>query len=362
MRKDRVNEILVEQTKRRRGICSYICLIIVLSVIALSFLVVFVNKSRKQYVSYEERGKVDYEVYLKSNEFFEEEYLERDQQYIASLIDYITADFYYEFMLEGERIDYQYSYEIVSIVNVKDKVTGNTLYEVEEVMLEEKTYSLKQQPKFTIEEEVEIDYHAYNNLIKKFISTYDLDGVDSTLTIDLIVRTSGSVEEEEEEKSVVSLVIPLTSKTMAIDISSNLVANDENVLRYDSFSSYHYWILILFIVLLILDIYMMIRFGRYVIETKTKEGVYARKLRKILNNYGSYIQKVNNELELEGYQVLKIDTFHDMLEIRDTIQSPILMVENKEKTRTYFVIPSSKILYTYCLKVKDSVQEEEKYE
>ena len=79
-------------------------------------------------------------------------------------------------------------------------------------------------------------------------------------------------------------------------------------------------------------------------------------------NYGSYIQKVNNELELEGYQVLKIDTFHDMLEIRDTIQSPILMVENKEKTRTYFVIPSSKILYTYCLKVKDSVQEEEKYE
>lgn len=106
MRKDRVNEILVEQTKRRRGICSYICLIIVLSVIALSFLVVFVNKSRKQYVSYEERGKVDYEVYLKSNEFFEEEYLERDQQYIASLIDYITADFYYEFMLEGERIDY----------------------------------------------------------------------------------------------------------------------------------------------------------------------------------------------------------------------------------------------------------------
>lgn len=245
---------------------------------------------------------------------------------------------------------------------MKDKVTGNTLYEVEEVMLEEKTYSLKQQPKFTIEEEVEIDYHAYNNLIKKFISTYDLDGVDSTLTIDLIVRTSGSVEEEEEEKSVVSLVIPLTSKTMAIDISSNLVANDENVLRYDSFSSSYYWILILFIVLLILDIYMMIRFGRYVIETKTKEGVYARELRKILNNYGSYIQKVNNELELEGYQVLKIDTFHDMLEIRDTIQSPILMVENKEKTRTYFVIPSSKILYTYCLKVKDSVQEEEKYE
>ena len=47
-----------------------------------------------------------------------------------------------------------------------------------------------------------------------------------------------------------------------------------------------------------------------------------------------------------------IDTFDDMLEIRETLSQPILMVENKEKTGTHFIIPSTtKLLYTYTLKV-----------
>ena len=49
--------------------------------------------------------------------------------------------------------------------------------------------------------------------------------------------------------------------------------------------------------------------------------------------------------------MLKVDTFTDMLEIRDTIQQPILMVENRDKTGVHFIIPSNtKILYTYSLK------------
>lgn len=43
-----------------------------------------------------------------------------------------------------------------------------------------------------------------------------------------------------------------------------------------------------------------------------------------------------------------------MLEIRDTIQQPILMVESENKTGTYFIIPSNtKILYIYGIKVSD---------
>ena len=73
-------------------------------------------------------------------------------------------------------------------------------------------------------------------------------------------------------------------------------------------------------------------------------------LKKILNEYHTYIQKVNNTFDLKGYQLVVIDTFDDMLEIRETLSQPILMVENKEKTGTYFIIPSTtKLLYTYTL-------------
>ena len=47
-----------------------------------------------------------------------------------------------------------------------------------------------------------------------------------------------------------------------------------------------------------------------------------------------------------------------MLEIRDTINQPILMIENARKTGVYFIIPSeNKILYTYGLKVVDIQKE-----
>ena len=56
--------------------------------------------------------------------------------------------------------------------------------------------------------------------------------------------------------------------------------------------------------------------------------------------------------------MLKLDTFTDMLEIRDTIRQPILMRENNEKTGAYFIIPSStKLLYIYRLKVSDIEKE-----
>jgi hypothetical protein len=56
---------------------------------------------------------------------------------------------------------------------------------------------------------------------------------------------------------------------------------------------------------------------------------------------------------MEGYQVLQVDTFDEMLEIRDTIQSPILMNENNDQTRSQFIIPTpTKLLYVFEIKVE----------
>jgi chorismate mutase len=49
-----------------------------------------------------------------------------------------------------------------------------------------------------------------------------------------------------------------------------------------------------------------------------------------------------------------LSTFTEMLEIRDTIQSPILMDENEDKTCTHFLIPTNtNILYVYEIKIDD---------
>jgi hypothetical protein len=48
-----------------------------------------------------------------------------------------------------------------------------------------------------------------------------------------------------------------------------------------------------------------------------------------------------------------VDTFDEMLEIRDTIQAPILMHENADKTCAKFIIPTdSKLLYLFQIKIE----------
>ena len=54
-----------------------------------------------------------------------------------------------------------------------------------------------------------------------------------------------------------------------------------------------------------------------------------------------------------GYQVLMVDTFKEMLEIRDTIDAPILMNDNEDQTCTRFIIPTNtKLLYMFEIKVQ----------
>ena len=73
-------------------------------------------------------------------------------------------------------------------------------------------------------------------------------------------------------------------------------------------------------------------------------------LRKILSNYGSYIQKLNNEFDFDCYQILEIKSFEDLLQVKETINKPILMTEKLSAMETYFFIPSENNVYIYELK------------
>ena len=68
----------------------------------------------------------------------------------------------------------------------------------------------------------------------------------------------------------------------------------------------------------------------------------------ILTSNPPYISKVEDEFNMKEYQILKVHSFVDLLEIRDTMQIPIIMIENKESLSTCYIIPTTNnILYFY---------------
>ena len=356
MKKNQVNDIFSSDVKRNYKIIRYVSIIVIFFIISLVLLIKYISVNKYQYVNYNEKSDVEYSVLLKENKFYKEFTLSKDNQYISELIDHILATFKYNLNIDKKDVEYKYSYRIEANVSVKNKATGRYVYKYDEVLTTPKEFTTKDS-EVSINEKVAIDYNKYNDLIFDFIETYKLEDTENMLKINLYVDVIGSCDDftkDAANESITSLEIPLTYRTMAIDITNNLVNSDDNVMICSKPSPYNFLYIICIILCLVCDVIWTINFINYLKRTRTAKTVYERELKKILNNYRSYIQKINSKFDLRGYQSLKVDNFTDMLEIRDTTNQPILMVENDSKSSAYFIIPTNtKLLYIYNIKVSD---------
>lgn len=173
MRKRYTAKSMGLQTKRKREIRRYAFKGIILAIAILLLIILCVKRNSAPSICYKENSDVDYKVFLKENEFYENEYVEKDNQYIASLIDYITADFNYELEIYEKNIKYDYKYRIDAEVNVKEKKTDKSIYNFSEELVSQKSFSHDSNSIAKINEQIDIDYNKYNDLIKKFVFIYE---------------------------------------------------------------------------------------------------------------------------------------------------------------------------------------------
>lgn len=348
-------DIINEHKKRRRAKKIKLSIASVVTLICAVILIVsYLFLSKDYYINYKENANVDYKIYLKENEFYEEEYLGLNNDVIASLINNIQAEFNYELDLEANE-EYEYDYRIVANVEVKAKDSTNSIYESsKDLIAKEKVKSTNSEIK--INENVDVNYDEYNNEIKKFINLYELSSTESTLTLDMYVNIYGVNSEERinDDSKVVSLEIPLTTKTINVSITSEVVEKEGKMLASEGeYKELANTLLLIGVIVLVVGIIIFIRLIMYLLQTRSAERMYETELRNILSNYKSYIQKVNNKIEIENYEVLKIETFREILEIRDTIQKPILMLQDERGLGTEFIVINDKMAFVYTLRASE---------
>ena len=350
---------------RKIGIYIWIAAIVIILVISIILLGVYFNKDKVDYIKYSENGNVEYNVLLNKNEYFNNKYLEEGKQYIASLIDSIVADFNYSFELE-ETAEYTYDYNIVANVNVIDNNTNKIIYNISDELLSGNGDS---NYKFILNENVKVDYNKYNKLINKFVALYNLNNVTSKLSVSMNVSAEGITKEFKKEGSTIALDIPLTTNTVSIDVNHNLSNGEQGLIPLDLTDNNGNTLLVTAISLIIVAVGLVVGLKKYIKVSSTDEEKYNVQMKKILNSYGSYISKVEDDFDMKGYQILKVENFVDLLEIRDTMHIPIILIENKQNLVACFIIPTNnKILYFYSLGATQyglpmaSEKNEEKYE
>ena len=65
----------------------------------------------------------------------------------------------------------------------------------------------------------------------------------------------------------------------------------------------------------------------YIRKTRTAEMIYEKEIKSITTSYEAFIQKINGSYDIGTSQVIKIESFNDILEIRDTLKQTILMLK-----------------------------------
>ncbi len=298
-------------------------------------------------VNFQEEGKVNYLVYLKENDYFSETYLTEGKQYIASLVDYVDANFTYSFNGYKEN-DYKYEYSIIAtlIANQKDK-PDEILYE-KDFILKDKQQVEDINP-FVINENIKIDYDYYNSIINEFKSTYALS-IDSYLKVQLNIYWSAKdkiFDKDVGKTNHLDLVIPLSQQTIKVTMNTNDINQNVSVQSDPSIKLTNKVFFVSFWLFIFADLWLgLLIVNTYVLEKKRK-GEYLLKLEKIEKQYDRAIVETNI-LPKKAKNIIDVNSFEELLDARENVEKPIL--HKKETDGSIFVIIDDDIMYRYILK------------
>lgn len=339
---------------RKKWIFIQTVALITVILIALCSFMLYDRMNRTYYIEYTESSAVDYKVQYKSNGFFEEEWIDSGNSYVTALVNNIKADFKYTMNINASEVGFDYSYGITAQLVVSDKTTGDPIFNPTDVLLPETTDSAHRTDGIAIRESVMVDLQKYEALARQFISAYGLKNATAMLCVKLnveVLSQCDSFETNNENNYSTTLVIPLCEENFSMHTTSSAPSGESKVLACKGAVSTGIFLTVAVISAILAGL-IAIMLVIFVFITRNEDINYYNKVKKILNSYRSFIQQIDGEFDTEGYQIVPIKTFVEMLGIRDTIQSPVLMWENKDETMTQFLIPTNtKLLYVFEIKV-----------
>lgn len=306
------------------------------------------------YVPYSENGNVIHRAYLKDNEFYHENYLNGSHAYVSTLIEKLTADFSYNLQMSLDDVNFKYTYYIDAQIEIKDKASNTPIFNPIENILP-KTSKTAHGKSLSINELITLDYHSYNQNAHNFVTSYNVKNTINNLIVRMYVDVVGISEtftEESTSKYVIELYIPLLENTVKPSVHTTVPAGVQMIVAKDTGAQNVCMILI--IIFTALALLTAIALGVFILLSRNKHIDYSRRVQILVANYKSYIQKILDEYDVTDHQVIRVQEFTELLEIRDTIRQPIFMYENNDKTSTkFFVVTSYKTIYLYEIKVAD---------
>lgn len=345
----------MKKTKEKKYYLKVIILILLFAIfIGLSFLCfkksIIIQK--EQNVFYEEVGSPNYKIYLKDNNYYKQDYLDKDMSYIANLIDYISVDYNYKFISDTE-LNGEYSYKIVADLEIRNP-KNNSLFYVERYNLsEEKLFPIKNEKEYVINETININYDYYNAIANNFEASYGVD-TESNLTVSLELhrKIDGTLVNNSDINSDdrINLIIPLSEKTINLKTEPLAIKNNSVKISLNRYKINDIKYLIFALLFLGFALTIFIYITKKIMSLKPQANSYDKILRKILRQYDRLIVNVNTMPNFEKSNTIEVDSFYELLDAKDSIHNAIFYYEVTPHQKCYFYINSDNKFIVYTLK------------
>ena len=330
-----------------------IFLYLILFLISFGTCLYFASKSFEKEkfnpINYTEKGAVDYKVYLNENNFYEQEYIEANKAYVASLIKNIDISFNYSFNIAAIT-NMDFNYKIIGELVIENNGGTRRYLEKNYSLLEEKEAKLQNNNIINIKENLKIDYDYYNKLANSFRSTYGVD-TNSYLNVYLEVnsKTSESLNYKINEVNRIPLKIPLSERAIEINFDSN----NQNVTKYVIPTGkiiFHLKYLIIEIVLFVIASICFIIFIKYLVVSFKKVTKYDKYINKLLKEYDRLIVETQTIIDMSKYNVIEVERFTELLDVRDNLKVPIIYFNIVKHEKGIFYIKDNDDIYLLTIK------------
>ncbi len=309
-------------------------------------------KVNKYTLNYSETSDIDYNVCLKENKFYEEECLQKNMKYVASLINKIRINIDYVFSVD-DFIYSNYDYKIIGKMIISDPSNDkNVIFSKNYDLVELTNETIEKSKMHNISKLIEIDYDKYNNLANQFKSTYGISS-NARLEVHLIINNRGNSIKQENLKynknADLLISIPLSESSINIKLDYALINNSDSIIYNSKSGIGNYYLFAASVIFFFIDLIAIGNLIIYLNKVFGKKSEYDKTLDKLLRDYDRLIVESPTIINDDIYNVIVVKSFLELLDVRDNLKMPIIFNELKPRHESWFYIKNEKDLYLYIL-------------
>ncbi len=338
--------------------CAMLIFFVCVSVVLSAFYFSKYSKRNSSIVlDYTENSNIDYKVYLKKNNFFDNDFLTKSEleannmSIITQLIDHINFSYSYS-MNFSEPINGNYTYYLKGVVGANSADNTANYWSKEYILTDKTTKDILNSKNYSFITSLDVDYDKYNELLSKFKKEFNLSTegkLDVVLVVENTIENEG-FKDSSLVSSDVSVSIPLTINAMNMKIDSNN-GNKSDTFKetFTSTEKVYNLYKLLFMCFIGIALILFIFLVRTIVRQK-KENKYYILLKKILSTYDGIIVNIATLPKSTGYNIVKVKSFDELLDAHSEVRQPINYYNSGNKH--VFILVGDSMMWVYKLRTR----------